>query len=156
MIINIRFIKRVSSFLLLLAVFTVCAAGLQAQSRPRRVGQNGQPQPPTNGATTPSRPPVLGGANRAPGSRPTGEPVNIGPEDVEAGDVIKVNTTLVTLPVSVTDRNGRYIPNLKKEDFRLWEEGVEQATQAIAAAPMANRRIIFMVVVSNRIVDGVN
>ncbi|MGI9066270.1 MAG: VWA domain-containing protein [Pyrinomonadaceae bacterium] len=49
-----------------------------------------------------------------------------GPEEVEAGDVIKVNTTLVTLPVSVLDRDGRYIPNLKKEDFRLWEEGVEQ------------------------------
>jgi VWFA-related protein len=45
---------------------------------------------------------------------------------VEAGDVIRVDTTLVTLPVSVTDRDGRYIPNLRKEDFRLWEDGVEQ------------------------------
>jgi VWFA-related protein len=49
-----------------------------------------------------------------------------GPEEVDAGDVIRVDTTLVTLPVSVTDRNGRYIPNLRKEDFRLWEDGVEQ------------------------------
>jgi VWFA-related protein len=40
--------------------------------------------------------------------------------------VVRVNTTLVTLPVSVTDRDGRYIPNLRKEDFRLWEDGVEQ------------------------------
>ena len=32
----------------------------------------------------------------------------------------------MTLPVSVTDRNGRYIPNLTKTDFRLWEDGVEQ------------------------------
>ena len=38
-----------------------------------------------------------------------------------------MNTTLVTLPVSVMDRDGRYIPNLRKEDFRLWEEGVEQS-----------------------------
>jgi VWFA-related protein len=45
---------------------------------------------------------------------------------VDAGDVIRVNTTLVTLPVSVMDRGGRYIPNLRKEDFRLWEDGVEQ------------------------------
>jgi len=52
--------------------------------------------------------------------------VNNGPEEVDAGDVIRVNTTLVTLPVSVTDRDGRYIPNLRKEDFRLWEDGVEQ------------------------------
>ena len=49
-----------------------------------------------------------------------------GPEEVEAGDVIKVDTTLVTLPVSVTDRDGRYVPNLTKSDFRLWEDGVEQ------------------------------
>ena len=124
MIINIPLVKTISRSLLLLAVFTICAAALQAQSRPRRVGQDGQP--PTNGAATPSRPPVLGGANRAPGSQPTTEAASTGPEEVDAGDVIKVNTTLVTLPVSVTDRNGRYIPNLKKEDFRLWEEGVEQ------------------------------
>ena len=69
----------------------------------------------------------MGGANRSWQSlKPTAEPVNDGPEEVDAGDVIKVNTTLVTLPVSVMDRDGRYIPNLKKEDFRLWEEGVEQ------------------------------
>jgi VWFA-related protein len=48
------------------------------------------------------------------------------PEEVDAGDVIRVSTTLVTLPVSVMDRSGRNIPNLHKEDFRLWEDGVEQ------------------------------
>ena len=129
MIIRSRPIKTISSYLLLLALFTVCTAVLHAQSRPRRIGQN--PQPPTAGSTapgptTPSQPPVLRGSTGTAGSRPSGEPVSIGPEEVEAGDVIKVNTTLVTLPVSVLDRDGRYIPNLKKEDFRLWEEGVEQ------------------------------
>ena len=49
-----------------------------------------------------------------------------GPEEVDAGDIIRVNTTLVTIPVSVMDRDGRYVPNLRKEDFRLWEDGVEQ------------------------------
>ncbi|HYN26570.1 MAG TPA: VWA domain-containing protein, partial [Pyrinomonadaceae bacterium] len=52
---------------------------------------------------------------------------------VGAGDVIRVDTTLVTLPVSVTDRNGRYIPNLTKEDFRLWEDGVEQQVAFFAS-----------------------
>jgi VWFA-related protein len=37
-----------------------------------------------------------------------------------------VNTTLVTIPVSVMDRDGRYAPNLRKGDFHLWEDGVEQ------------------------------
>jgi VWFA-related protein len=50
-----------------------------------------------------------------------------GPEEVEPGDVIRVDTTLVTLPVSVMDRDGRYIPNLTKEDFRVFEDGIDQA-----------------------------
>jgi VWFA-related protein len=52
--------------------------------------------------------------------------VDNGPEEVDAGDIVRVNTTLVTLPVSVMDRNGKYVPNLRKEDFRLWEDGIEQ------------------------------
>lgn len=129
--------KRICSFLLLSALFVSCAVLLQAQTRPRRVGQGRQttiPQdrqtsaPDANTNQTPRRPPVLGGANRTPGSPQVEQtaPVNDGPEEVDAGDIIKVNTTLVTLPVSVMDRDGRYIPNLRKEDFRLWEEGVEQ------------------------------
>jgi VWFA-related protein len=119
--------KRISSYLLLLFVFAICAVAVLSQTRPRRIGQN--PPTPAPPASRPSGPPVLGGAARNNGSRPGAQPtapVNNGPEEVEAGDVIKVDTTLVTLPVSVTDRDGRYIPNLRKEDFRLWEDGVEQ------------------------------
>lgn len=122
-----RTFKTISSYFLLLALFTVCAGVLHAQ-RPRRVGQNPQtPKTPTADSTAPSRPPVLGGSNRPAGSQPNQEPASNGPEEVDAGDVIKVNTSLVTLPVSVLDRNGKYIPDLKKEDFRLWEDGVEQS-----------------------------
>lgn len=118
--------KRVSPYLLflLVALFAVSAT---AQTRPRRVSQ--EPSQPTQNSTNPSRPPVLGGANHtgetsAGADQANAEPA--GPEEVDAGDVIRVNTTLVTLPVSVTDREGRNIPNLRKEDFRLWEDGVEQ------------------------------
>jgi len=71
---------------------------------------------------------VLGGANY-PNNRqpqPQTDPTPSGPEEVDAGDIIKVDTTLVTIPVSVMDRDGRYIPNLQKEEFRVWEDGVEQ------------------------------
>jgi len=54
------------------------------------------------------------------------QPAENGPVEVDAGDIIRVDTTLVTLPVSVMDRDGRYIPNLQKENFRIWEDGVEQ------------------------------
>ena len=46
-------------------------------------------------------------------------------ETVE-GDVIRFNSTLVTVPVTVTDRNGRYVPLLRRDQFRITENGVEQ------------------------------
>jgi hypothetical protein len=46
-------------------------------------------------------------------------------ETVE-GDVIRFDTALVTVPVTVLDRNGRYVPQLRREDFRLYENGEEQ------------------------------
>jgi VWFA-related protein len=46
-------------------------------------------------------------------------------ETVE-GDVIRFDTALVMVPVSVLDRNGRYIPLLRRDQFRLAENGVDQ------------------------------
>src|SRR5258708_4982811 len=41
-------------------------------------------------------------------------------------EVVRVSTTLVTVPVSIKDRKGKTIPHLAREDFRLFEDGVEQ------------------------------
>ncbi len=41
-------------------------------------------------------------------------------------EVIRVETSLVTMPVSVNDRNGFYIPNLRQQNFKIFENGVEQ------------------------------
>lgn len=125
--------KKSFTCLLLLSVFiTTFVNPLTAQTRERRVGQKSIPSAPN--AQTPSRPPVLRGTGTTAGQPSVQSPtVNTGPEEVEAGDVIRVNTTLITLPVSVTDRDGRYIPNLRKEDFRLWEDGVEQQVAFFAS-----------------------
>src|ERR1041385_8133288 len=117
--------KKYSLLLTLLSLWAFTGMVQAQNSRPRRVGDDNVPQTST---TAPTRPPVLGGANypnnRQPAPPQTQQPT--GPEEVDAGDIIKVNTTLVTLPVSVMDRDGRYVPNLRKEDFRLWEDGTEQ------------------------------
>jgi len=115
-----------SSALILLLVLLVCAGSSSAQTRVRRVGQGSTPASPL---PTTARPPVLGGATTtnsggAVNQAPHG--ANSGPEEVDQNDIVRVNTTLVTIPVSVMDRDGRYAPNLRKEDFRLWEDGVEQ------------------------------
>jgi Ca-activated chloride channel homolog len=51
--------------------------------------------------------------------------INPNGETVE-GDVIRFDTSLVTVPVTVMDRNGRYVPLLRREQFRIFENGVEQ------------------------------
>jgi Ca-activated chloride channel homolog len=41
-------------------------------------------------------------------------------------DVVRIDTELVSFEVTVTDKNGKLVPNLKREDFRLFEDGVER------------------------------
>src|SRR4029078_9019273 len=47
-------------------------------------------------------------------------------EEVDPGDVIRINTTLVNSPVLVLGRNGKFVPTLKREDFQILEDGVPQ------------------------------
>ncbi len=127
--------RRTLTLLLLLTLATFFAGNSRAQTRERRVGQTAPTSPQTTaGTATPSRPPVLGGTNSS-GEKQTGTQASApsGPEEVDPGDVIRVNTTLVTLPVSVSDRDGKYMPNLTKSDFRLWEDGVEQQVAFFAS-----------------------
>lgn len=105
-----------------------------AVSRPRRAntGQN----PVLNSMAPPSTarqsPPKLSPtANIAVplGSTPATAPAAVpepSAEEVSEGDVIRINTSFVTVPVSVLDRQGRFIPGLNREDFKVFENGVEQ------------------------------
>jgi VWFA-related protein len=47
-------------------------------------------------------------------------------EEVSEGDVVRIDTNLVTIPVSVSDRDGRFISNLQREEFKVFENGIEQ------------------------------
>lgn len=48
-------------------------------------------------------------------------------------DTIKVATNLVSVPTIVSDRNGRYIPNLNQSDFSILQDGSPQAIEFFAA-----------------------
>lgn len=52
----------------------------------------------------------------------------------EDEDVITVETNLVTIPVSVFDRDGLYIPGLQMSDFKIFENGKEQEVEYFATS----------------------
>jgi VWFA-related protein len=82
-------------------------------------------------------PPTLANAGASPSSSnatATDASATTGPEEVSEGDVVKVNTSLVTVPVSVLDRQGRFVPNLQRDDFRILDNGVEQTIAYFEAA----------------------
>jgi len=47
---------------------------------------------------------------------------------------IKVQTTLVSVPVIVSDRDGRYVSGLKLGDFKLYQDRIEQPIAVLDAA----------------------
>lgn len=77
----------------------------------------------------------------APTLRPANQPLQVSatPQntsdepEVDENDVVRVSTNLITVPAEVMDRSGRYIGNLRKEDFRIFENGVEQELSYFAA-----------------------
>jgi Ca-activated chloride channel family protein len=68
--------------------------------------------------------PTLRTADSAPPATPTAG--QSAPTAQPEGDVIKVETDLVSIPVSVYDRNGLYISGLQQKDFKIFEDGKEQ------------------------------
>ena len=129
--------RKFAALFLLLSLLAVSVFSINAQPRPRRVGSSGapapvytppQPQPDTDRSPQ-RRPPTLGGAidpNAGQSSRPNANTSKNDPVEVDENEVVRVNTSLVTIPVSVMDRAGKYVPSIRQQEFRIWEEGVEQ------------------------------
>src|SRR6185503_3860593 len=53
--------------------------------------------------------------------------------EFDENDVVRVSTSLITVPAEVLDRNGRNVGNLQKADFRIYENGVEQQVAYFAS-----------------------
>ena len=97
---------------ILFSVLAISALGITAQAQ-----YPGELPPP---------PPVLRPSSNAvtvaPRSAPTPEPE----PEIEENDIVRVSTNLITVPAEVMDRNGRFIGSLTRNDFRIFENGVEQ------------------------------
>jgi VWFA-related protein len=133
-------------FASILLLICLCIVSVSAQSgrssRPRIVSVPGTPSPtPTPEIvaekTTPTQTPI-------PNNTPTsGEVV-----DESDDEVITVETDLVTLPVSVTDRDGRFVPDLKQRDFEVFEDGKLQQIEYFASVDQPFT-VVLLIDVSN-------
>ena len=56
----------------------------------------------------------------------TGRPRRVLPAEAEPQEIIRIDTDLVPVDVTVTDAGGRTVRNLRKEDFKLFEDGAER------------------------------
>jgi Ca-activated chloride channel homolog len=55
------------------------------------------------------------------------------PPQSEAQAKISVNSNLVILPVTVKDRSGNLVPDLRRDEFRVFEDNVEQRIEVFTA-----------------------
>jgi Ca-activated chloride channel homolog len=132
----------VSSLVFLVAALALFIVGVtSAQDRPRQTGAataaptaTPTPQPTQQPATSPTQggpgrriAPQLGAPPEAPKLKPKPTPTP-DPKDAEIseGDIVKINTELVTLHVRVIDRNNHPINRLSKDEFKVMEDGVPQ------------------------------
>jgi len=117
----------------LAALCTIIAGVSSAQQRPRTTGATATPTPPqpapTPAQTGPGRriapqlgepppPPIL-----KPKPTPTPDPNSA---EIDEGSTLKINADLVTLNVRVIDRNNRPINGIGKDEFKIYEDGVQQ------------------------------
>ena len=120
-----QIMKRILFVLVCFAISATAILG-QSSTRPRIVTEKPKTeQPPklkNDSANTQAKtPPVLSG-----GLKKLPPPPPLPQKPIEDNEEIVINTNLVSFPVSVLDRNGRFIPGLQQKDFKIFENGVEQ------------------------------
>jgi VWFA-related protein len=85
--------------------------------------QGNKPNAPTpNGQTPPANTPNTAPAGAPPPATTPGEPAA---RQGRQGTIV-VNSTVVVVPVTVKDGRGRLVPDLHRDEFRLFEDNVEQ------------------------------
>jgi Ca-activated chloride channel family protein len=62
----------------------------------------------------------------SPGVRPQQTSTAGQGEEIGEGEVLRISANLVSVPVSVINRDGQYVVDLQQRNFRVYEDGVEQ------------------------------
>jgi VWFA-related protein len=62
------------------------------------------------------------------------------PAPLDEGDVIRFNTNVVQVDASVVDKNGKFVTDLKAEDFEITEEGKKAELRYFSFIPLVEQR----------------
>jgi Ca-activated chloride channel homolog len=92
----------------------------------------------TSGQSAPSTGSLQSEASRAPQRQSSAPPPS------EARAKISVNSNLVILPVTVKDRAGNLVPDLQRNEFRVFEDNVEQKIDVFTAEAFPLSMIILL------------
>lgn len=60
------------------------------------------------------------------------------------GAAVRVETSLVSTPVTVLDRQGKFVTGLRKGDFRIFEDEVEQEIEGFAAVEVPFHLVLLL------------
>lgn len=117
--------KHAAFGLLILISICMVAQVARSQSDPPTL-KNGNTNQELGEAPVPPvlrKPPVIATLSEQPPKTQTAESAQA---EVDESDIVRVSTSLITVPAEVLDRSGRNVSNLRKEDFLIYENGVEQ------------------------------
>lgn len=153
--------KKIIALVVCVGFFSLMSFAQSGKTRPRVVvtdnlpssqtktpPQTSEPMQTNNPASTEKRPPVLIGGDLKPTATPPPATNNEEEIAVEDDEVIKVETNLVTIPVTVLDRDGRFVSGLQQNDFQIFEDGIQQKIEYFASLEQPFT-VVLMIDVSN-------
>jgi VWFA-related protein len=102
--------KKTAAVIFCLAIFFLACPALFSQSGKNPIGDVKKAN---------KRPPAPESAKQQPDAE-------VDSDDIADGEIINVDTNLVTVPVRVLDKQGRFVGGLLKEDFSVFEDRMPQ------------------------------
>src|SRR5688572_12752973 len=101
---------KINGLVLLVVIFCLCVPAWSQSGRRQEPGKTGKPRPgpiadPRGTSSSPNHPTMKTG------------------DEIDPDDVVRISSNLVPIPVSVIDKRGNAVVNLKLEDFELHVDG---------------------------------
>lgn len=66
------------------------------------------------------------------------------PAPARSQTTISTTTAIVVVPVTVKDKNGNLVPDIKKDEFRVFEDGIEQQIQRMTTETMPISMVVLI------------